>query len=123
VGKAKASLHAPNDIGRRCFTTTVKDITITLPKSGSGTSTNGARPLEFSGITWETANGQYSANQPLILSWPSTLGAGYQVQFKDNLTDPEWQPLDVPATVVGNQGQTIDLSPNAIQRFYRIVSF
>jgi WD40 repeat protein len=96
---------------------------LALPTNGSANSTNTAPPLEFTGIVWETASGQFSPNQPLRLSWSATPGAGYQVQFKNNLTDPEWQPLDGPATVVGAQGQIIDLFPGATQRFYRIVSF
>jgi hypothetical protein len=39
------------------------------------------------------------------------------------LTDPAWQPLQGPATVVGNQGQIIDFTPGATQRFYRVVSY
>jgi hypothetical protein len=96
---------------------------LALPITGSAGSTNAAPPLEFTGIVWETATGQFSPNQPLMLSWSSTPGAGYQVQFKNNLTDPEWQPLDGPATVVGTQGQIIDFSPGVSQRFYRLVSF
>jgi hypothetical protein len=93
-----------------------------LPISGSGNPTN-TPPPAFTGIAWETANGQYSADQPLILTWSPAAGGSYQVQFKNNLTDPAWQPLESPATVVGNQGQIIDFSPAAAQRFYRIVSF
>jgi Tol biopolymer transport system component len=93
------------------------------PATGLAGSTNGATALKFTGIAWETASGQFSANAPLMLSWSSTPGVGYQVQFKNNLTDPEWQPLNTPPTVVGNQGQIMDLSPDAGSRFYRIVSF
>ena len=86
-------------------------------------STNTAAALKFTGLTWQTANGQFSTNQPLTLSWPAVPGAGYQVQFKDDLTDPNWEVLASPATVVGNQGQIIDSSPAGTNRFYRIVSF
>jgi hypothetical protein len=58
-----------------------------------------------------------------MLTWPSVPGTGYQVQFTKSLTDPQWQPLSGPATIVGNQGQIIDCSPDATQRFYRIVSY
>ncbi|MGO8700678.1 MAG: hypothetical protein ACLQVY_23560 [Limisphaerales bacterium] len=96
---------------------------LSLAAAGSTGSTNEATALKFSGMAWQTANGQFSADQPLVLSWPSAPGAGYQVQFKNDLTDPEWQVLESPATVVGNQGQVIDLTPNATNRFYRIISF
>jgi hypothetical protein len=55
--------------------------------------------------------------------WPAVPGVGYQVQFKDSLTDPEWEALPGPATVVGAQGQIIDLTPNGQQRYYRLISF
>jgi hypothetical protein len=45
------------------------------------------------------------------------------VQFKNSLSDPQWQSLGGPATVVGSQGSATDATPNASQRFYRIVSF
>ncbi len=95
---------------------------LALPISGSENPTN-TPPLAFTGIAWETPNGQYSADQPLILTWASAAGGSYQVQFKNNLTDPAWQPLQGPATVVGNQGQIIDFTPGATQRFYRVVSY
>jgi hypothetical protein len=86
-------------------------------------ATNATPPLGFTGITLGTSNGQFSANQPLTLTWSSVPGAGYQVEYKTNLTDPQWQPLTNPATVVGNQGFIIDSSPDPAHRFYRIVSF
>jgi hypothetical protein len=96
---------------------------LALPTNGSTNFTNGVTPIDLTGIAWETTTGQYSANQPLMLTWTSTPGAGYQVQFKNNLTDPQWQPLSGPATIVGNEGRIIDFSPNVPQRFYRIISY
>jgi cell wall assembly regulator SMI1 len=43
------------------------------------------------------------------------------VQVKDNLTDPAWQPLSNNVSIVGGQGQAIDLAPAVSQRFYRVV--
>jgi Tol biopolymer transport system component len=94
-----------------------------LAGSGSVGVTNSTPPLAFTGIGLESAASQFSTNQPLTLTWPSVPGAGYQVQFKNSLNDPEWQPLASPATVVGGQGNTVDRSPDASRRFYRIVSF
>jgi hypothetical protein len=96
---------------------------LTLPGSGSVSSTNSGSLLAITGISWATVTGQYSPSQPLMLTWPSVPGTGYQVQFTKSLTDPQWQPLSGPATIVGNQGQIIDCSPDATQRFYRIVSY
>ena len=93
-----------------------------LPGSGAFANTNGAPPLEFSGIAPETPGQPFSAGQPLMLIWPSEPGVGYQVQFKNSLTDPQWQPLGAPATVVGSQGAVIDNSPAGPTRFYRLIS-
>ena len=94
-----------------------------LALSPGGSLTNGAPPLTFTGIAWPEAGGLFSTNQPVVLSWPSSPGTGYQVQFKNNLTDPVWQPLDNPATVVGGQGQAMDYAPDPTNRFYRLISF
>jgi hypothetical protein len=92
--------------------------------AGSSLGSTNAPPLEFTAITTPPmTNGQFTTNQPVMLTWPSIIGVGYQVQFKYNLTDPEWQPVEGPATVVGNQGSALDFSPATAQRFYRIVSF
>jgi Tol biopolymer transport system component len=96
---------------------------LSLSTNGSGNGTNAAPALQFTGIALGMVNGQFSTNQPLTLNWSSAPGAGYQVQFKNNLSDPRWQLLSGPATVVGSQGSIIDPSPAAAQRFYRIVSF
>ncbi|HEX3720367.1 MAG TPA: hypothetical protein VH595_20640 [Verrucomicrobiae bacterium] len=79
--------------------------------------------LNFSGIFVGPAGGQFSTNEPVTLTWSSPSGVEYQIQFKNNLTDPQWQTLTNPSTVVSGQGSILDLSPNAAQRFYRIVSF
>jgi hypothetical protein len=62
------------------------------------------------------------ATGPLI-SWPVAPGRGYQVQFKNNLSDPVWQNVAGNVTLIGGQGYVTDLAPNAGHRFYRIVSF
>jgi hypothetical protein len=58
-----------------------------------------------------------------VLNWPATPGKSYQVQFKDNLTDPAWQPLTGSVTLVGDRGYATDLAPDPVKRFYRIVAF
>jgi Tol biopolymer transport system component len=96
---------------------------VSLATNGSESTTNAPQPLNFTAIIPGIANGQFTTNQPLTLTWPSLIGVGYQVQFKNSLTDPEWQPVGGPATVVGNQGSAVDFTPAVAQRFYRIVSF
>ena len=67
----------------------------------------------------------YAANsgQNPVITWPAVPGVNYQVQFKDHLTDFEWQPLDGYLTVAGDRGYAIDLAPSPAQRFYRIRTY
>jgi Tol biopolymer transport system component len=62
-----------------------------------------------------------SGQLPTIL-WPATNGVTYEVQFKDELTDPAWLSVNGTVIVVGNQGSVVDLAPNPSHRFYRIVA-
>lgn len=55
------------------------------------------------------------------ITWPSVPGVSYQVQFKNHLTDSNWQVLPGNITLVGAQGYATDLAPSTTQRFYRIV--
>jgi Tol biopolymer transport system component len=63
------------------------------------------------------------SSQSPTLTWPAANGKTYQVQFKNNLTDSTWQILNGNTWVAGTQGYATDLSPNAGQRFYRVVAF
>jgi hypothetical protein len=96
-----------------------------LPLSTNGLAglTNFPPPLEFSGLTMPPPGSQNGTNQGPTLLWQAVPGVGYQVQFKNSLTDPDWEVLPGPATVVGAQGQIIDLTPKGEQRYYRLVSF
>ena len=57
------------------------------------------------------------------ISWPFVPGNNYSVEFKNNLTDPSWQPLPGGFRNMGVKAWQQDLSPAAGQRFYRIVWF
>ena len=61
--------------------------------------------------------------QSPTLTWPAVNGKTYQVLFKDNLTDANWQLLNGNTWVSGNRGYATDLAPNASQRFYCVVAF
>lgn len=60
------------------------------------------------------------AQNPTLL-WPVQSGKTYQVQFKNNLTDPAWQTLPGNVTILGSTGYFTDPTPVATQRFYQIV--
>lgn len=57
----------------------------------------------------------------LFITWPALSGKAYRVQFKDNLSDPNWQDLPSGATILGNQGRLHQPASGA-NRFYRIVA-
>jgi hypothetical protein len=50
-------------------------------------------------------------------------GKTYRVQFKDNLTDPDWQDLPSSPSIIGNQGYIKDPAAPGSQRFYRVLAF
>jgi hypothetical protein len=62
-----------------------------------------------------------SLMQNPTLVWPVQSGKTYQVQFKNNLTDPSWLTLPGNVTILGNTGYFTDPAPDAAQRFYQIV--
>jgi Tol biopolymer transport system component len=56
-----------------------------------------------------------------VITWPVVPGKSYMVQYKDNLTDPDWENAG-QGVLVGNQGWFQD-SAAPSQRFYRILAF
>lgn len=60
---------------------------------------------------------QVSATKTVNLNWPAVPGKTYQIQFKDNLTDPVWQDT-AGASVLGMQG-TFTAPADHPGRFYR----
>jgi Tol biopolymer transport system component len=64
-----------------------------------------------------------ASGHPPTLSWAASFGTAYQVQFKDNLSDPVWQVLNGNVTVIGDRGYAIDFNPSPGYRFYRVMAF
>ena len=64
-----------------------------------------------------------SPAQAPIVSFPVFAGKSFHVQYKTRLNDPDWQDLTGPVTVIGNQGYITDASPDAGQRFYRVMAY
>jgi Tol biopolymer transport system component len=77
-----------------------------------------ATPAFLGQIIFAPASGQNPA-----LTWPAAAGRNYQVQFKNNLTDPVWQNLNGDVTIVGDRAFATDFAPSPSQRFYRIAAF
>jgi Tol biopolymer transport system component len=57
------------------------------------------------------------------LTWPARPGETYQVQFKNDLNDAEWQAVNGNIAIQGDQAQATDLAPASGHRFYRVVAF
>ena len=56
----------------------------------------------------------------LFLNWPTVTGQSYQLEYKNNLTDPVWTSLGSPVTGTGG---TLTLTNNfgdSLQRFFRL---
>jgi hypothetical protein len=88
------------------------------PNAGTGTGTGTDTNSDFA-LNLNQLN-QTSGQNPL-LTWPVTSGKFYQVQYKDDLSDPVWHNLNSGATQVGNLGQAVDTTPSRSQRFYRVL--
>jgi hypothetical protein len=53
----------------------------------------------------------------IILNWPGVTGKTYQLEYKDNLTDPTWTPVGSPMTGTGTLTLT-NSSGTSPQRFF-----
>jgi hypothetical protein len=56
----------------------------------------------------------------LLLSWPAAAGQTYQVEYKNNLTDPTWTALGNPVTGTGTSLTATNSFGVATQRFFRL---
>jgi hypothetical protein len=57
----------------------------------------------------------------VILTWQTTPGRQYRLEYKADLSAPDWQPLGSVRVALGT---TLDFSDNpegSPQRFYRVV--
>jgi hypothetical protein len=62
------------------------------------------------------------AGSNLILSWTSFTGQSYQIQFKNNLNDPVWQPLGAPIPGTGSPLSATNALSSSTQRFFRLTA-
>jgi Tol biopolymer transport system component len=80
--------------------------------------TSGQIPLFSAAISRDMGAGQ----RPWI-TWPAVPGKTYRVQFKNSLTDAEWQELAQDVTIIGAQGYLNDLAAGSGPRFYRVAAY
>ncbi|HEX3720537.1 MAG TPA: lamin tail domain-containing protein [Verrucomicrobiae bacterium] len=57
----------------------------------------------------------------VVLTWPGVIGQTYQVQYKTNLTDSAWLPLNAPVSGNGASLSFTNSPGNTSQQFYRLV--
>jgi hypothetical protein len=80
--------------------------------------------LSFSATVQAAASTVYMSAQAsganVVLIWPSLIGQTYQVQYKTNLTDAAWLPLNGPAPGTGASLSLTNNLGGAPQRFYRM---
>ena len=63
-------------------------------------------------------------NGAATLTWSAVAGQTYQVQYSDDLTQPDWSYLTKPSAATNGVMSTADLyAADSPQRFYRVVLF
>ncbi len=91
------------------------------PAPTNSTGTNVTLFARLTGFTPLSQQGQGVAGGNPVIQWQSGTGNSYQVQYCTNMNNPVWQTVNGNMVLVGNNGQIIDLTPAAGQKFYRIV--
>jgi hypothetical protein len=61
------------------------------------------------------------SNEQAVLTWSSSAGSGYRVQYVDNLSNTNWINLSPDVTADGPTATTTDTTGLSQQRFYRIL--
>jgi WD40 repeat protein len=57
-----------------------------------------------------------------VIVWPVAEGKTYHVEYKDQLSDPEWTTLLTSIQIDGSHASATDPTPHLVHRFYRIVA-
>jgi hypothetical protein len=80
--------------------------------------------LSFSAAAQATLNAvsltAQASGASVVLNWPGLPGQMYQVQYKTNLSDSAWLPLNAPVQGTGASLSLTDTLGGAPQRFYRL---
>lgn len=76
-----------------------------------------ANPVFAGQIVYSPASGQ-----PPTIAWIAPPGKSYAVEFKNELTDATWQPLNANVSIANNIGNVVDPNPSPNHRFYRVVA-
>ena len=77
----------------------------------------GALPLAVNPVLSAPASGVAG----ITISWASSRGSTYIIQYSDNIKSPNWIALPGTITATGNTTQMLDTSASAPQRYYRVL--
>jgi Tol biopolymer transport system component len=92
-------------------------------QSFAANSAGVGQPFSISAFGLSSLASFGSSASTSALTWPAGPDVTYQVQFTDNLDNPQWQILTNAIRIIGTQGYMMDTDINNSQRFYRVVSF
>ena len=79
-------------------------------------------PVLTGQILFNPASGSGPGHTIPQITWAAADGVTYQVQYKTNLTDPDWLPVNGTVVIQNGVGTINDASPDPDHRFYRIVA-
>ncbi len=79
-------------------------------RRGIGVADTATLPIISGKLPWKTT----------ALTWQTVPLRNYQVQFKDNLTDAQWQDLPATISFIGNEG-SVTVPADQPNRFYQVV--
>ncbi len=86
----------------------------TVPASVSVTTPAPAEPATIESIHLTEAG--------VALTFRGSAGRDYTVEYRDNITDGSWVPLEQITVVAGDGTQVIDPTRSTTQRFYRVTA-
>jgi hypothetical protein len=61
------------------------------------------------------------SNGTPTINWPASANHTYRMQYKDDLSDPDWLPLSGTVTILGNRGYFTDVMLTSGHRFYQVI--
>jgi uncharacterized repeat protein (TIGR01451 family) len=62
-----------------------------------------------------------SSKSGITITWASSRGSNYIIQYSDTINNPNWIALPGTITATGDTAQMTDSSPAASQRYYRVL--
>jgi len=92
-----------------------------VASNACGIGTSAPADLSVYTVVSPIIAGQDSGNGSFQFSFPTQLGVSYVVEYTEDLTSPDWTPLET-VEGDGDARSAVDPSPDAPKRFYRVRS-